>query len=93
MTPGRSTITQIQASEVIVNIKKAPYSMIERLLHVNPYFVPSAGINLTRFAQTNHLSLFDSESAVKLYSRAGLPYNTNSPVTAVFLISPRHGAN
>ena len=38
-------ITQIQASEVIVNIKKAPYSMIERLLHVNPYFVPSTGIN------------------------------------------------
>jgi hypothetical protein len=84
--------TQIQASEVIVNIKKAPYSMIERVLVVNPYFVPSR-LQLTRFAQTNHLSLFDSETAVKHYARAGLPYDVNSLVTAVFLIYPRHGAN
>ena len=46
---------------------------------------------LTKITRTNHLSLFDSEAAVKHYEAAGLPYDANSLVTAVAL--PRYGAN
>jgi hypothetical protein len=81
--------TQIQASEVIVNIKKAPDSMIERVLVVNPYYVQNTR-RLTRFAQTNRLSLFDSESAVRQYAAAGLPYRAASLVTSVTM--PKDGA-
>ena len=82
--------TQIQASRVIANIKKAPDSMVERVLVVNPYYVPYTR-QTTGFAQTNHLSLFESEPAIREYIRAGLPYDVNSLVTAVDL--PRDGAN
>ena len=82
--------TQIQASRVIVNIKKAPDSMIEGVLVVDPWYVPYTR-RMAQFAQTNHLSLFDSESAINQYARAGLPYDINSLVTAVSL--PRYGAN
>ena len=82
--------TQLQASEVIVNMNHAPDSMIERVLVVNPYLVPNTR-QLTRFARTNHLSLFDSESAVKQYTAAGLPYNSNSLNATMAL--PRYGAN
>jgi hypothetical protein len=82
--------TQIQASEVIVNIKEAPDSMVERVLVVNPAVV-SYTRQMTRFAQTNHLSLFDSESAIKQYARTGLPYNVHSLVTAISV--PRFGTN
>jgi hypothetical protein len=81
--------TQIQASEVIVNIKKAPDSLVEGALVVDPWNVPYTR-QMTRFAQTNHLSLFDSESAIKQYARAGLPYNIRSLVIDVSL--PRYGA-
>ena len=81
---------QLQASHVIANINRAPDSMVERVLVVNPYLVPTTR-QLTRFALTNRLSLFDSESAVKQFAAAGLPYNANSLITTVAL--PRYGAN
>jgi hypothetical protein len=82
--------TQLQASDVIVNMNHAPDSMIERVLVVNPYLVPNTR-QLTRFARTNHLSLFDNESAVRQYAAAGLPYSANSLGTNVAV--PRNGAN
>ncbi len=81
--------SQVQASRVIANIEKAPDSMIERVLVVNPYYVSDTR-RLVRFAQVHHLSLFASEPAVRNYTRAGLPYAANSLATAVRL--PKSGS-
>jgi hypothetical protein len=75
---------QIQASRVIVNIKRAPDSMVERVLHVNPYFL-SQYRALSAFAEENKLSLFANAETVGLYQRAGLPYDAKSLVTAMTL--------
>ena len=80
---------QVQASEVIVNIKRAPDSMVERVLNVNPYYVPRWRA-LSAFAQQKNLSLFAGAHTVGLYRRAGLPYAANSLMTA--MTSPKEGA-
>jgi Bacterial Ig domain len=80
---------QLQASEVIVNIKRAPDSMVERVLNVNPYYVPRWRA-LSAFAQQNNLNLFARADTVDLYRRAGLPYDANSLMTA--MTSPKAGA-
>jgi len=75
---------QVQASKVIVNIKHAPDSMVERVLDVNPYFV-SQWRALSAFAQQDRLSLFASTETVDVYRRAQLPYDANSLMTAMTL--------
>jgi hypothetical protein len=81
---------QVQASEVIVNIKDAPDSMVERVVNVNPFYVQQSR-DLSAFAQRNSLSLFASEDTVGLYRRAGLPYDAASLMTA--MTSPKDGAD
>ena len=73
---------QVQASEVIVKIKRAPDSVVERVLNVNPYYVYQLR-DLSAFAQQDDLSLFASADTVDLYRRTGLPYDSNSLVTAM----------
>ena len=46
---------------------------------------------LTRFAQTHHLALFGSEATVQHFQRAGLPYDFESLMTALYF--PRSGAD
>jgi len=79
---------QIWAAEVIVNNKRAPDSIVERVLNVNPYYVPQWR-DLSAFAQQNRLSLFASADTVGRYRRAGLPYDASSLMTA--MTSPKDG--
>ena len=81
--------TQIQASRVIVNIKKAPALMIERDLDTDPLLVSSL-LRQVAFARQNNLNLFASPSTVDRYLRAGLPYDANSLMTTI--VGPRDGA-
>ena len=81
---------QVQVSEVIVNIKRAPDSMVERVFKMNPFYVPQSR-HLSAFAERNSLSLFAGGDAVGQYRRAGLPYQAGSLMTAV--ASPKEGAN
>jgi hypothetical protein len=62
--------------------------MVERVLDVNPYYVPQWRA-LSAFAQQNDLSLFASTDTVGLYRQAGLPYDANSLMTA--MTSPKDG--
>ena len=80
--------SQIQASRLIANIQKAPDSMVERVLTVNPYDLQETRY-LAAFARSNRLSLFESPSTVDQYVRAGLPYTASSLMTTV--ISPQSG--
>jgi hypothetical protein len=80
---------QIPASRVIANIKRAPDSMVERVLVGNPWSVPYAR-QMTAFARENRLTFFASPSTVDRYVRAGLPYDAKSLSTTVEI--PRSGA-
>ncbi len=81
--------SEIQASRVIVNMRAAPDSMVERVLIVNPYYVLSTR-QLAAFARENRLTLFESQSTVDRYVRAGLPYDGRSLMTTVG--KPQNGA-
>ena len=81
---------QIRAARTVANIQGASDSMVERVLNVNPYYVPDTR-HLAAFARQDHLSLFANPSTVDRYLRAGLPYDANSLMTTV--VTPRDGAN
>ncbi len=80
---------QVHASQVIVNIGRAPNVMVERALDVNPYYVHQER-ELAAFARKNNLNLFNSPGTVEVYRRAGLPYDANSLVTS--MAPPKAGA-
>jgi hypothetical protein len=81
--------SEMQASRVIVNIRQAPDSMLERILIVNPFLVPHTR-HLVAFARRNQLALFANASTVHRYARAGLPYDPRSLMVAI--TNPKGGA-
>jgi hypothetical protein len=80
---------ELRASRVIANIQKAPASMVERVLIVNPYFILLTQ-HLASFARENRLSFFATPSTVAGYVHAGLPYDSHSLTTTV--VEPQNDA-
>jgi hypothetical protein len=76
---------ELQASRVIANIAKAPDSMVERVLTVNPYYVPWTR-RLVAFARVNRLTFFATSPTVARYVRAGLPYDARSLTTRIIAV-------
>ncbi len=80
---------ELQTSRVIANIAKAPDSMVQRVLTVNPYYVPWTR-RLAAFARDNRLSFFAASPTVARYVRAGLPYDAQSLTTSI--VTPEYDA-
>jgi hypothetical protein len=81
---------QIQGARVIVNIQRAPDSMVARVVDVAPFEVPNTR-QLVAFARHNGLTLFASPATMDRYVSAGLPSDANSLMNNVAY--PPDGAN